>query len=132
GPCANRRACWPSQKFRMVALLQFDISKCKIYRNAVWSRDFGKRKRPGVCPAALIAAMAGVLPAGQDALHELLHRRDEAVRVERVARKTVAVMAAEHQVAFQGNGVVALMGDVLQRLLDAEAARIGLLAGAVV
>jgi predicted component of type VI protein secretion system len=41
-------------------------------------------------------------------------------------------VAAEHQVAFQRRRLVALVRDALQRLLNAEAARVRSLVGAVV
>ena len=40
--------------------------------------------------------------AGEDALDQFAHRRDETVGVERVPAETVGVMAGEHQVVVQG------------------------------
>src|SRR6202034_2793731 len=77
------------------------------------------------------AEVPSSLPAGQDALHQLLHRGDEAVGVIRILGEAERVVPAEHQVALQCGRVVALVRDALQRLLDAEAARVGALAGAV-
>src|SRR5208337_3644193 len=68
----------------------------------------------------------------QDAFDELLHCGDEAVRVIRVLGEAERVVAAEHQVALQRGGVIGLVCDVLQRLLDAEAARVSPFAGAMV
>ena len=65
--------------------------------------------------------------AGKDAVDQFLHRRDKAVRVERVGREAVGTVAGEHEVVVD----VAAVGDVLQRLLDAEAARVGQAAGGV-
>src|SRR5688572_5948342 len=65
--------------------------------------------------------------AGLDPLHELLHGRDEAVRVERVRLEPEGGMAGEHQIFVDR----AAMGDLLQRLLDAEAVRVGEPAGGV-
>src|SRR5690606_11600309 len=66
--------------------------------------------------------------SGEDAIDQLLHRRGEVVRVERVPLEAECAVAGEHQVLVD----VAAVGDVLQRLLDAEAARIGEAAGGVV
>src|SRR5687768_4994306 len=58
---------------------------------------------------------------GLDALDELLHRRDEAVRVEGIGLEAEGGVAGEHEIVLDRTA----MGDVLQSLLDAEAARIG-------
>src|SRR4051812_27195235 len=83
---------------------------------------FGPRPRP-------LPQEKGPVPSipGQNAVHQLLYGRDEAVRVERVLLEIIGVVAGEHQVLVDR----AAMGDVLQRLLDAEAARIGEAAGRV-
>src|SRR5689334_10466826 len=58
--------------------------------------------------------------AALDALDELLHRRHEAVGIEGVLLESEGAVAGEHQILLGR----AAMGDVLQRLLDAEAPRI--------
>src|SRR5690606_2378669 len=65
--------------------------------------------------------MRGVSVPGENAVDELLHRRGEVVRIERVVLEAERGMAGKHQVLVDRTAV----GDVLQRLLDAEAARIG-------
>src|ERR1019366_5355180 len=72
------------------------------------------------------------LPPGQEALDQLPYGGDEAVAVERVGGKAETVVAAEHQVVLDRLFLGALMGNALQRLLDAVTARVGLLAGGVV
>src|SRR3982751_504846 len=59
--------------------------------------------------------------AGEDTVDQLFHGRDEAVGVERVGLEPERRVAGEHQVLLDGTAV----RDVLERLLDAEAARIG-------
>src|SRR4051812_4346599 len=63
----------------------------------------------------------------QNPIDELLHRRDEAVRVKGITLEAERRVAREHQVLLDGTAV----GDVLQRLLDAETARIGEPAGRI-
>ena len=52
---------------------------------------------------------------------ELLHGRHEPVRIEGIALEAEGGVPGEHQILLDRP----TMGDVLQRLLDAEAARIG-------
>src|SRR5712691_13514660 len=63
--------------------------------------------------------------AGLQALHQMLYARYIAIRVERVGGKAIRVVTGEHQLEFDIVGVA----DRLQRLLDAEAARVRRLAG---
>src|SRR6185369_14756945 len=65
--------------------------------------------------------------AGQYPVHQLLHRRDEAVRIEGVTLEAECGMASEHQVLLDR----AAVRDFLERLLDAEAARVGEAAGRI-
>src|SRR5258707_1769602 len=65
--------------------------------------------------------------AGLDALDELLHGRHETVGIERVLLEAEGAVAGEHQIVLGRSA----MGDVLQRLLDAEAARVGEAPGGV-
>ena len=58
----------------------------------------------------------------QDPIDQLLHRRHEAVRIERVL---LEVDTPHGPANIRFSSIVAAMRDVLQRLLDAEAARIG-------
>lgn len=60
-----------------------------------------------------------------DPVDELLHGRDEAISVEGIAGEAVGVVSREHELGFAVLG----MADRLQGLLDAEGARVGLLAG---
>src|ERR1700684_2640768 len=64
---------------------------------------------------------------GQDAVDELLHRRHEAVGIKGIVPEAEGGMAGEHQILLDRPA----MGDVLQRLLDAEAPGIGEAAGRV-
>src|ERR1700728_2194293 len=58
-------------------------------------------------------------------LDQLTDRRHETVRIIWIATETIGVVTGEHKVELDIVG----MADGLQRLLDAETARIGLLAG---
>jgi len=53
--------------------------------------------------------------------HQLLNRRREIIRIKRVLLEAVGRMARKHEVLVDR----AAVGDVLQRFLDTEAARIG-------
>src|SRR3546814_10256521 len=64
----------------------------------------------------------------QNPVHQLLHRRGEIVRIKGIGFEVERGMAREHQILLD----VAAMRDVLQRFLDAEAARIGEIAGRVI
>src|SRR5581483_5672777 len=64
-------------------------------------------------------------PARGDALHELLHGRNKAVAVPWILAEAERVVAGEHEFGLH----ISIVRDVLQCLLDAEAARIGLAAG---
>src|SRR3974390_2879339 len=72
------------------------------------------------------------LTAGQYPLHKLLHCRNKPIRVEWISRKPKRVVAAEHQVLLYCRRFVALMRNILQRFLNAEAARVGTLAGGMI
>src|SRR5262249_50100810 len=63
--------------------------------------------------------------AGPQAVDQLPHSRDIAVRIKRVRSKAEGIVAGEHQLEFDIVG----MPDRLQGLLNAEASRVGLLAG---
>ena len=65
---------------------------------------------------------------GEDPLDQLFDRRREIVRVERVLLEPVCGVPGEHQVVVD----LAAVSDVLQRLLDTEAARIGQSPGGVI
>src|SRR6185437_8423762 len=58
--------------------------------------------------------------AGQNPIDQLLHRGDEAVRIERVALEPEGGVTGEHQIVVDRPA----MGDVLESFLDAEAARV--------
>src|ERR1700733_6656436 len=79
----------------------------------------------GRWPEAAARRAGGNSVAGLQALDQLAHRRHEAVGIERVRGETESVVAREHELELD----IVAMGDVLQRLLDAEAPGIGLLAG---
>src|ERR1700722_20399193 len=79
----------------------------------------------GRWPESAARRAGGNSVAGLQALDQLAHRRHEAVGIERVRGEAEGVVAREHELEFD----VVAMGDVLQRLLDAEAPGIGLLAG---
>src|SRR5690606_18533807 len=87
-----------------------------------------KTKKPGGKPGFLVRRQRfSRSMAGDDAFDQLLHRWDEAVRVERVGFEAVGVVACEHEVLFN----VSAVADGLQRLLDAEGARVGQVSGGV-
>lgn len=62
--------------------------------------------------------------ARHDAVHKFLHRWNMAIGVERIFREAIRIVAREHQLVLH----ITAMCNVLQRFLDAEAARIGGLA----
>src|SRR5690606_4370905 len=66
--------------------------------------------------------------SGQNSVYQLLHRRGEVVRVERVLLEAEGRMAGEHEILIH----LATVRDVLQRLLDTEAARVGWSTGRVI
>src|SRR5690606_31567909 len=57
----------------------------------------------------------------ENPIHQLLYRRREVVRIKRVLLEPKGRVAGEHQILIYW----AAVGDVLQRFLDAEAARVG-------
>src|SRR5215470_45731 len=62
--------------------------------------------------------------AGLQALHQLSHKGDIPVRIERIGGEAIGVVPCKHQLALDIVG----MPDRLEGLLDTKAARIGLLA----
>src|SRR5262249_46342139 len=92
------------------------------------SRKSRARRSAGQCCAwgcACAPAWAIASITRGDAVDELLHRRHEAAGIEGIILEAIGIMAGEHQLVF---GTIR-MAYLLQRLLDAEGARIGLLAG---
>src|SRR5215510_1059681 len=69
--------------------------------------------------------VAGWSVARLDPLDQLLNRRNEAIRVERVVFEPVSIVTCKHQLIFR----VIRVADLLQRLLYAIRSWIGLLSG---
>jgi hypothetical protein len=85
--------------------------------------EIGPKRKPSppTCGGEGFLSVGRRSVAGQDAVHQLLHRGGEVVGIERVLLEAIGRVAGKHQVLLR----IAAMGDVLQGLLDAEAARIG-------
>src|SRR3989344_1028488 len=123
--CANRRTVSRSATCSSERLKS--ISTPRVNRpvnNGM--REKRARVNAQFCQAAMRGWSRSV--AGQDAIDQLLHRWHEAVRIERIGAEIISGMPCEHQVLVR----VVAVRDVLQRLLDAEAARIGEITGRVV